>query len=270
MNQISECKVIVRGGGDLATGTIHCLHQCGFKVLVLEVEQPTTIRRLAAFSEAMYDGAAEVESIIGRKADNYDEIQACWQRGEIPLTADENARWIDVIKPDVVIDAIIAKKNIGTYLNMAPLVIGLGPGFTAGKDVHVVVETMRGHQLGRLIFTGSAMPNTGIPGVVGGFDKERVIHAPGDGKMRNISVIGDIVSKGDIIAYTGKEPVYATLDGILRGLLRDGIDVRKGLKIADIDPRLSEKENCVTISDKARTIAGSVLQAIVMGGGCKG
>jgi len=263
-NKTKECIVIIRGGGDLATGTIHCLHQCGFKVLVLETEKPTAIRRLAAFSEAMYDSETAIEGVTGQKADNYDQIKRCWKRGEIPLIADERGEWIKVIRPDVVVDAIIAKKNIGTSLTMAPLVIGLGPGFTAGKDVHVVVETMRGHQLGRLIFEGSAMPNTGIPGVIGGFDKDRVLHAPSDGIIRNISTIGDIVKQGDVITYTGRDPVYATLDGILRGLIRDGIYAKKGLKIADIDPRLSEKENCITISDKARTISGSVLQAIMM------
>jgi len=262
--KINESIVIVRGGGDLATGTIHCLHQCGFNVLVLEKNEPMTIRRLTAFSEAMYDGVATVEGVTGRRVDNLNDIKACLDCCEIPLIADEKGEWIRQMKPDVVVDAIIAKRNIGTSITMAPLVIGLGPGFSAGSDVHVVIETMRGHQLGRIILKGRAMPNTGVPGVIGGFAGERVIHAPGAGMIRNVAAIGDTVAQGDVIAYVGGEPIYATIAGVLRGLLRDGIFAQKGLKIADIDPRLSEKENCITISDKARTIAGSVLQTMIM------
>ena len=184
----------------------------------------------------------------------------------MPVVEDPDGLWIDKLKPQIVVDAILAKKNMGTYKDMAPLVIGLGPGFTAGDDVHVVVETMRGHQLGRIITKGMAIPNTGIPGVIAGVGKERVIHSPAAGKMRNVAQITDIVKKGDIIAYIDDTPVYASLDGVLRGLLRDGFDIPKGFKIADIDPRISEQGNCFTISDKARTIAGGVLQAVLMYG----
>lgn len=263
---IKDCLVIVRGGGDLATGTIHCLHQCGFKVLVLETGQPTTIRRQAAFSEAMYHGETVVEGVRARRVTDQAQIMQCFEAGIVPMVEDTRGQWIGTLKPDVVVDAIIAKKNMGTRADMAPLVIGLGPGFTAGADVHVVIETMRGHNLGRILTTGSALPNTGIPGVVAGYSKERVIHSPAAGTMHHVAVIGDVVNKGDVIAYVDRTPVFATLDGVLRGLLNDGLSVTEGFKIADIDPRLSEQQNCVTISDKARTIAGGVLQAILMYG----
>lgn len=185
----------------------------------------------------------------------------------VPLLADADGEWIKKLQPQVVVDAILAKKNMGTYKDMAPLVIGLGPGFTAGSDVDAVIETKRGHALGRIITKGMAIANTGVPGNIGGFTKERVIHAPASGMMKNVCRISDIVTKGDVIAYVGDTPVEATIDGVLRGLLRDGIEVPEGFKIADIDPRLSEQGNCFTISDKARTIAGGVLQTILMKGG---
>lgn len=254
--------IMVRGGGDLATGTIHCLHQCGYPVIVLEIEKPTAIRRSVAFSEAMYDGEATVEGVTARRVENLDEILQCWWNGMIPVIRDETASWVSRIKPVVFVDAAIAKRNLGTTMEMAPLVIGLGPGFTAGKDVHLVIETKRGHRLGRIIREGAAIANTGIPGIIGGYGKERVIHSPAAGQFKAIAHIGDVVAKGDLIAHVGEVPVTASLDGVLRGILRDGLMVPEHFKIADIDPRLSERENCFTISDKARTIAGGVLQAV--------
>lgn len=264
--KIKDAIIAVRGGGDLATGTIHSLVSCGFKVIVLEIAKPTAIRRYAAFCEAMFSGQSAVENIVAKKVDNMADVRKCWHLGEVPMVEDEDGLWIDRLKPQIVVDAILAKKNLGTYKGMAPLTIGLGPGFTAGDDVDVVIETMRGHQLGRIITKGMAIPNTGIPGMVAGFAKERVIHSPAAGVMKNVAQITDIVKKGDIIAYVGDVPVYATLDGVLRGLLRDGFEIPEGFKIADIDPRVSEQGNCFTISDKARTIAGGVLQAILMYG----
>ena len=264
--KISDCWVMVRGGGDLATGTIAMLHQCGFKVIVLECEQPTAIRRMAAFCEAVYLGHMEVEGLQAVRVASWEAAMDCIRAGQIPVVKDEKGIWIEKYKPDIVVDGIIAKRNLGTRMDMAPLVIGLGPGFYAGKDVHVVIETMRGHRLGRVITQGAALENTGIPGVIAGYSSQRVIHAPSAGTMINKAAIGDIVSQGQVIAMIDHVPVYATIDGVLRGLLRDGLYVTKGFKIADIDPRLSEKENCVTISDKARTIGGGVLQAILMYG----
>ncbi len=265
--KISQCLIIVRGGGDLATGTIWCLHQCGFKVLVLETGQPTTIRRRAAFSEVMYQDPISVEGVGAGKVRDKADMEKMWTQGIIPVAEDPCGYWIKKLSPQVVVDGIIAKKNLGTSIDMAPLVIGLGPGFEAGKDVHVVIETMRGHQLGRIIARGCAIPNTGIPGEIAGVSRERVIHSPAAGVMREVSAIGDIVQKGQIIAWVADTPVYATIDGVLRGLLRGGLNIPEGFKIADIDPRVSQQGNCTTISDKARTIAGGVLQAVLMYGG---
>jgi xanthine dehydrogenase accessory factor len=257
-------RIVIRGGGDLATGTIYCLHQCGYQVLVLEIEKPTAIRRSVAFSDAMYNGEATVEGVTARKIDSVDEAQACWLDGVIPIIQDETAACVSQVKPFAFIDAAIAKVNLGTTIDMAPLVIGLGPGFTAGVDTDLVIETKRGHRLGRIISEGCAIPNTGIPGIIGGYGRERVIHSENEGVFRGVSVIGDIVKKGDLIAYVGEKPVYASIDGVLRGILKDGLYVPVHFKIADIDPRLSERENCFTISDKARAIAGGVLQAVCM------
>ena len=201
-------------------------------------------------------------------------IEAVLEAGEVPLLIDPTGESIALLKPDVVVDAIIAKKNLGTTINMAPLVIGVGPGFTAGNDVHLVIESMRGHNLARIITDGMAQPNTGVPGNIAGFTSERVIHAPAAGYIHDVRKIGDIVQKGDEIAriYPDKGsydnalseyvPVNATITGIIRGLIREGYYFREGFKIADIDPRESELTNCFTISDKARSIAGSVLEAV--------
>ncbi|MCY6353788.1 selenium-dependent molybdenum cofactor biosynthesis protein YqeB [Clostridium sp. ZS2-4] len=254
--------VVVRGGGDLATGTIQRLHRCGFRVLVLEVPKPTSIRRKVSFSEAIYDGEIEIEGITAVHVDYLDEIKKAWNNNKIPVIIDPKGQYIKQLKPNIVVDAIIAKKNLGTTKDMADITIALGPGFIAGEDVNIVIETARGHDLGRVIFEGEAKKNTGIPGVIGGYSKERVIHSPCDGIIENIKDIEAIVEKDEIIAYVGNTPVKATISGLLRGIIRNGSQVREGLKIADIDPRISEKPNCYTISDKARNIAGGVLEAI--------
>ena len=255
--------VIVRGGGDLASGTIQKLHRSGFKVLVLEVAKPTCIRRNVSFSEAIYEKEVEIEGIKAIHVGSLSEIENAWSNKKIPVIVDEEGKSIKEIKPKIVVDAIIAKKNMGTTRDMADITIALGPGFTAGEDVDVVIETSRGHNLGRLIFNGQALKNTGIPGNIMGFSKERVIYSPCQGIMRNILGIGAIVTEDEVIAYVGDTEVKATITGILRGILRNGSTVTKGFKIADIDPRLSEKINCYTISDKARSIAGGVLEAIL-------
>lgn len=262
--------IAVRGAGDLATGTIVRLVNCGFHVFVMECAQPSAIRRQAALSEAVYDGVAAVEGVTCRRIADISEAQAVWQDGEVPLLVDEQASCIANLAPVVVVDAILAKRNLGTNREMAPITIGLGPGFTAGQDVDAVIETMRGHSLGRILYTGKAMPNTGIPGVIDGYGAERMIHAPDTGALRcafdeggTPIGIGSIVQRGQIIAFVGDTPVSATLDGVLRGLIRTGYPVTKGLKIADIDPRIEQKENCYTISEKARNIAGGVVEAML-------
>lgn len=303
-NQIikKNLLIICRGAGDLATGIIHRLHRAGHRVIALETDYPAAIRRQVSFCEAVYDGSAAVEGVTARLvpaladaetdtetcsgindtpaahivSEKWDSsaIEAVLEAGEVPLLIDPKGESIELLKPDAVVDAIIAKKNLGTTINMAPLVIGVGPGFTAGQDVHLVIESMRGHNLARIITDGMAQPNTGVPGNIAGFTSERVIHAPAAGYIHDVRKIGDIVQKGDEIAriYPDKEsydnalseyvPVNATITGIIRGLIREGYYFREGFKIADIDPRESELTNCFTISDKARSIAGSVLEAV--------
>lgn len=303
-NQIikKNLLIICRGAGDLATGIIHRLHRAGHRVIALETDYPAAIRRQVSFCEAVYDGSAAVEGVTARLvpaladaetdtetysgendtpaahivSEKWDSsaIEAVLEAGEAPLLIDPKGESIALLKPDVVVDAIIAKKNLGTTIDMAPLVIGVGPGFTAGQDVHLLIESMRGHNLARIITDGMAQPNTGVPGNIAGFTSERVIHAPAAGYIHDVRKIGDIVQKGDEIAriYPDKEsydnalseyvPVNATITGIIRGLIREGYYFRKGFKIADIDPRESEITNCFTISDKARSIAGSVLEAV--------
>lgn len=255
--------VLVRGAGDIATGTIVKLHKSGIKVLVTECQRPSAIRRQAALCEAVYNGSATVEGVICRKIEDIDEIERCFDRCEVPLLIDEKLDCLEKIKPVAVIDAILAKKNLGTKRDMALVTIAVGPGFVAGNDVDAVIETQRGHNLGRVFYTGSAAPNTGIPGVIAGESIKRVIHAPASGEIKHLVNIGEIVSEGEKIAMIGDTPVIATLDGLLRGLIREGYPVTRGMKIADIDPRKEEKENCVTISDKARCIAGGVLEALI-------
>lgn len=270
--------IVVRGAGDLATGTIHRLKKAGFRLLVLEAKHPAAIRRQVALSEAVYAGCARVEDVEAvrmdvdlaekknRKELLEQEMERIWKKDGVPVLVDPAGLSIAALRPAVVVDAILAKKNLGTTKEMAPLVIALGPGFTAGEDVDVIIETKRGHNLGRVIRSGSAVPNTGIPGIIGGYGKERVMHAQAEGILRNAASIGDIVEARAVIAEieteNGTVPVEASLSGLLRGLIRDGYPVTKGFKIADIDPRKEELQNCFTISDKARCIAGSVLEVI--------
>lgn len=255
--------VIVRGGGDIASGSIQKLYRSGFRVLVLELEKPSFIRRKVCFGEAVYEGKVIIEGIKAIKVNSKEEVFKAWKEDIIPVVIDPKGKYIDLLRPEIVIDAILAKKNLGTNMNMAPYTVALGPGFEAKKDVNIVVETNRGHNLGRLILSGRAADNTGVPGVIAGYSKERVIYSPASGIINNIKEIGDIVKKEDILAKVGNVEIKATIDGVLRGIIRNNTDVSKGLKIADIDPRLSEVKNCFTISDKARNIGGAVLEAIL-------
>lgn len=255
--------VLVRGAGDLATGTILHLHRCGLRVAAAECARPSAIRRAAAFSEAVYDGAAEVEGTVCRRVTEAWEMELCWVRGEVPLLVDETLACLEWLRPAAVVDAILAKRNLGTRRDMAAVTVGLGPGFTAGEDVDAVIETMRGHDLGRVLYEGAALPNTGVPGLIAGEGARRVIHAPADGEIVHKTAIGDLVEAGQTLALLGDTPVTATLTGVLRGLIREGYPVTKGLKIADIDPRREQQKNCFTVSDKARCIAGGVLEALL-------
>lgn len=300
----SNCVTIVRGGGDLASGTIHRLVRCGFPVIVLETPRPSAIRRQVAFCEAVYDGKTSIEGVSCLLASSLPQALKIAGDGQAALLVDPDCQVLQKLRPWALIDAILAKKNLGTSRAMADKTIALGPGFTAGEDVDLVIETKRGHNLGRIITEGSAAPNTGIPGMIAGYSRERVIHAPARGIIHPLVSIGDLVEKGQLLAWiipadassatrAGEAslsgmpqgrvprdevppdetpwdqmpaegvPVYATLTGLLRGMIRDGYPVTKGFKIADIDPRQEEYKNCFTISDKARCIAGSVLEGLL-------
>lgn len=270
MSLFNDELVIVRGAGDLATGVVYSLYKAYLKIIILETQYPSSIRRKVSLSEAVHDGESKVEDIEAVLVKSYEEalnIIANKNYTKIPILIDPNCDILKNIKPTFLIDAIIAKKNLGTNKSMAKYTIALGPGFTAGKDCDIVIETMRGHNLGRMYLEGEAIPNTGIPGNIGGKEAERVIHASSDGIIENVKNIGDFVKEKEVIAYINnnneKIEVLATFDGLLRGIIRDGFKVHKGLKIADIDPRKSEYDNCFTISDKARNLGGSVLTAMM-------
>lgn len=255
-------KIWIRGAGDLATGIALRLYRSGFDIVMSDIAVPTTVRRTVAFSPAVYEGEASVEGITGKFCENISMIDTVMESGCIPVVVDPSGEIMKEYKPDVIVDAIIAKTNIGTKITDADIVIGVGPGFEAGVDCHAVVETKRGHNLGRVIWSGSAYPNTGVPGNIGGYTVERIIRATADGVFRAKVNIGDYVKAGDLLAYCDETPVYANIDGIVRGLLQDGVKVKTGMKSGDVDPR-AEKEYCFTVSDKASAIGGGVLEAIL-------
>ncbi len=272
--------IVVRGGGDLATGAVHALAQCGFSSLILETATPSAIRRKVSFCEAVYERTASVEGVTAHLASNAGAAAEMIRKGcstDVPLLVDENCSFLSAasglgIEVTAVVDAVIAKRNLGTHKSMAPVVIALGPGFTAGSaaycDADAVIETMRGHNLSRIITDGSAASDTGIPGIIAGFGRERVVHAPAAGCIEPERDIGDTVAKGDILAYISSEnglvPVISPLCGVLRGMIHPGYKVADGMKIADVDPRKSERKNCFTISDKSRAIGNSALHALLM------
>ncbi|WP_326907488.1 selenium-dependent molybdenum cofactor biosynthesis protein YqeB [Sedimentibacter sp. MB31-C6] len=255
--------IVVRGAGDIATGSIQKLVRAGFPVIATEIAYPSAIRRYVSLCEAVYEDTWTVEDITSIFVKSITEAVVAIKSSKVPIIIDPSCNIIKELQPFAVVDATLAKKNLGMTKDLAPITIALGPGFIAGKDVDIVVETMRGHNLGRLIMEGTSISNTGIPGIIAGYGAERVIHAPYKGIIHNEKTIGENVKKGEIIATINGKPVLATIDGILRGLIRDGFNVSKGFKIADIDPRISEKENCFTITDKARCIGGAVLEAIL-------
>ena len=255
-------RVLIRGAGDLASGIALRLHRAGLDVVMTDLEKPTAIRRTVCFSQALVLGAATVEDVTARAAASAAQAEEILAAGEIPVLADPACTCREALRPDALVDAILAKRNLGMRIGDAPVVIGVGPGFTAGEDCHAVIETMRGHTLGRVIYSGSAIPNTNVPGLIGGFAGERVLRAPADGAFRSVHRIGDLVKAGDVAGYVSGEPMVCTIDGVLRGLIADGIPVRKGMKSGDVDPR-GNVENCYTVSDKATAVGGGVLEAIL-------
>lgn len=253
--------VLIRGAGDLATGIALRLYRAGMRVVMTDLPKPTAIRRTVAFSQAIVLGQTTVEGITARRAD-VSSVPAILDRGEIPVLADPECTCREILRPDALVDAILAKKNLGTRIADAPAVIGVGPGFTAGVDCHAVVETMRGHYLGRVIWDGPAQPNTNIPGLIGGYAGERVLRAPADGEFRQVLEIGAKVKAGDIAGYVGDAPMVCTIGGILRGILPSGVTVHKGMKSGDVDPRC-ELNHCFCASDKALAVGGGVLESIL-------
>jgi xanthine dehydrogenase accessory factor len=254
--------IIVRGAGDIASAVCHRFMKSGFMVVASEIAKPTVVRRTVSFAEAVFENEFEVEGIKAKKVlfvkDAFNQLQ----KGFLPILIDPDLKCLHEIKPDVLIDATLAKKNMGIHMNMASLVIGLGPGFTAGKDVHAVVETKRGHYLGKVYYQGCAESNTGVPGEIAGFSSERVLRSPCSGKIKSYKKIGDKVKKGDVICKVENHDIKTTIDGVLRGLIKDGLFVNEGLKIGDVDPR-GIVNYCFSISDKARAVAGGALEAVL-------
>jgi xanthine dehydrogenase accessory factor len=257
-----QAKVLIKGAGEMATGVVHRLHSAHLKVALTEVEGPLAVRRAVSFSEAVYDGQKIVEDVTAVLVEQVDDFQEVWQLGEIPLLVDPETRALEIFEPEVLLEATISKRNTGISKEDAPLVIALGPGFEAGVDAHVVIETNRGHNLGRLIRQGPAEPNTGVPGAMAGYTVERVLRAPVNGIFETDFAIGQRVEKDQVVGKVDSKPVVAQVDGILRGLIRPKSQVREGLKIGDVDPR-GEVAFVDTISEKARALGGSVLEAIM-------
>lgn len=254
---------LVKGAGDLASGVALRLHRVGFQVVMTEIDRPTPVRRTVAFAEAVYDGSATVEGVEAVLAEDQAEVEDVLASRRLPVLVDPETSCREWLQPDLLVDAIIAKRNLGTAKDQAPAVVALGPGFVAGRDCHAVVETMRGHTLGHVIWEGEALPNTGVPGEIGGKGAERVLRAPVAGVFRATAQIGDQVARGEVVGYVGDLPLASTLDGVLRGLLRSGLEVTPGFKMGDVDPR-AEVAHCFTVSDKALAIAGGVLEAACM------
>ena len=255
-------KILIRGAGDIATGIALRLYRAGMQVVMTDLPAPTAIRRTVCFSQAIILGEMTVEDVTARRAETPDQAEALLAQGLIPVLADPDCTCRTRLRPDALVDAILAKRNLGTKMDDAPIVVGIGPGFTAGEDCHAVVETMRGHTLGRALYSGSPLPNTGIPGLIGGRSGERVLRAPADGIFEPRMEIGQLVQEGEIAATVNGKPMLCTLTGCLRGLLQGGLQVHEGMKCGDIDPR-GQQANCFTASDKATAIGGGVLEALL-------
>jgi len=261
--QLKERVIAIKGAGEMASAVAWRLYMANMRsIVMMEAPAPLAVRREVSFCEAIHAGSKTVEGVAALRASGAEQIPLVWDHGKIAVTADPEWTTLRAIRPDVLVDAILAKKNLGTRITDAPLVIGLGPGFTAGDDVHVVIETQRGHHLGRILTAGAAEPDTGIPAPVGGFAIERVLRAPAEGEFRSSRRIGDYVEKGEAVGRVADAEVVGGVGGVLRGLIRPGTWVTRGLKIGDIDPR-GDVSICFSISDKARAIAGSVLEAVL-------
>ena len=258
--------VAVKGAGDLATGVIHRLKRAGFAVMATELPHPTVLRRTIAFAEAVALGQVTIEGITAQYAHSLEEVRAVLENGFVPILVDPDGIAFKHMQPDVLVEATLSKYNSGITVKDAPIVIALGPGYEASKDAHAVIETNRGHNLGRVYLEGNAEPNTGVPGTIGGYAGERLLRAPCAGRLYGVRQIGDQIREGEVVAIVKSgevtAPIAAAIPGILRGLVRDELIVSAGMKVGDIDPR-AIREHCFTISDKSRAIGGGVLEAIL-------
>ena len=259
---LSGCGIVIKGAGDLASGVAHRLISAGFPLLMLELPRPMVVRRTVSFASAVFEGSIEVEGRQASLIGNISQVESCWDAGIIPVLVDPEGTSIRALKPQVLVDAVMAKRNTGTTINDAPFVIGLGPGFTAGEDVDAVIETQRGHQLGRVIYTGCAEADTGLPAKVQGYAAERLLRAPESGVFTSYKDIGEMVQEGETVAMVNETPLYANISGLLRGLLYTGVEVKKGVKAGDIDPR-GKDIDWRTVSDKARAVGGGGLESIM-------
>jgi xanthine dehydrogenase accessory factor len=260
---VPDLLVVIRGGGDLGSGVALRLWRAGFPVVVLESERPIAVRRTVSFAEAVYAGQSWVEEARGVLAGSAAEAQDLIKTGAVPVLIDPSASSLESLRPEIVVDAIMAKRNTGTRSDMASFVVALGPGFTAGDDVRAVVETNRGPHLGRVIWQGRAEPDSGAPGPVAGITKARVLRAPATGTLRCRRSIGDIVEAGEVVAEVHGRSIVAAFTGLVRGLAQDGLEVENGMKVGDLDPRLDPRL-CRLVSDKSLAVAGGVLEAVMM------
>jgi len=260
---LKDLIILIKGGGEMASGVVLRLVRSGFRVCITEIPQPLAVRRGVSFCDAVFEGQKKIEGLVGKLVSGREEVLRVWKNREVPVLIDPECTIRKVLLPDVLVDAILAKRNTGTAQDDAPLVIALGHGFRAGRDVHFVIETNRGHQLGRVIEEGEAQQDTGIPGDISGYTWERVLRAPVCGQFRGRKKIGDLVTKGEVVAEVGGLPLEARISGVLRGILHDGLTTVPNMKVGDVDPHV-EPENCLTVSEKARAIAGGVLEAILM------
>lgn len=254
--------VCIRGGGDLGSGTALRLYRAGIQVVICELPAPLVVRRSVAFAEAIYSGSIEVEGVTAKRVDTRQDIEKALANGVIPVVPDPELKLLDWLKTDCIVDARLLKKPQEHAITGKPLLIGLGPGFTAGVDCHAVVETKRGAALGRVYWQGSGEPDSGVPEMVMGYVEERVLRAPADGVFRSAVKIGDQVTKGTRLGEVGGRPLFASFDGIIRGLIADQLQVTRGLKIGDLDPRLDERL-VEWVSDKALAVGGGVLEAVL-------
>ena len=266
---LQDWTAVVKGGGDLGTGVVFRLHRAGLRVLVTELSSPMVIRRRVALATAVYEDVVEVEGIVGRRVEQDAQVAKAWQNGEVPLLIDPEASVVARISPTVLVDATMAKKNLGTRIDAAPIVIALGPGFVAGSDSHAVIETQRGHYLGRAIYGGAAAPDSSVPDSTRGVTLDRVLRAPVAGRFESLCQIGDRVQVGQVLAHVDSVPVRTAIDGVVRGILANGLGVEADLKVGDVDPR-GVTAHCFHISDKALAVGGGVLEAILFLGRQKG